>query len=358
MNRLLISIALLLSALTAFSAIREEEISVINPLDGTTLNGTLSLPAKGKPKAILVLASGSGLQDRDETIGVHKPFREIAEYMAENGYGALRTDDRGYGNPPDTALLARSSQWDEMSDYRCLVASLKERKDLKGVKIGLLGHSLGGSEAIMCFSKSDKARKYVAVGTTPDFIITLAAPMLPGDQLLLSQLKAILEARGLGFQYAATEAQVAPRYQWAKSDMPDSELREKLYEDVVKDIPPAMLTEALKAQIEVEIGVMASLAYREMLRYDPSEDIKNVNVPWLALFGTKDTQVEATVNSEALKAQLPNAKNLTCEVLVGKNHLFQNAKTGVTEEYDILPEDIAPDVLQEMLEWLVNLSKK
>lgn len=126
----------LLTLFLAFSTyaqqtFKNEDIVVTNSLDNTELHGTLLTPVSEKAKAVLVLATGSGLQDRDETIGRHKPFKEIAEYLATNGYAVLRTDDRGYGIPIDTALVERSSQWDELSDYRCLMAEMKKKPILE-----------------------------------------------------------------------------------------------------------------------------------------------------------------------------------------------------------------------------------
>ncbi len=345
-------IALFASLAARGANFKSEEIYVINPLDGVRLNGTLTLPAAGSPKALLVLATGSGLQDRDETVGGHKPFKELAEYLAENGYAVVRTDDRGYGFPPDTALIKRSTQWDELGDYRAVMDAMRKRPDLKGLRAGFLGHSAGGTEAVMSFSKDRKAEKYNSIGSNPDFIITLAGATMPGDSVVLSQVQVMSYIQGVPSQFDILAPKLKERYKLVKSDMPEDKLRTRLYSMVTEGMPDFLLTPQLRSQIDRELDVMCSPYYREMLRYDPAKDIRRVNVPWLAMFGSKDTQVVAKPNSEYLKKHLGKKNKVTVTVLDGKNHLFQNAISGLTTEYDMIPEDISEDTLQEILEWL------
>lgn len=350
-----ITFSMLLLSASAFAQMKvtEEEFSVTNPLDGTVLHGTLTLPEKEMPKALIILATGSGLQDRDETIGRHKPFRDIANYLTSNGYAVARSDDRGYGNPIDTMLIKRSTQWDELADYRSIMGDMKSRDNLKSIPVGLLGHSLGGSEAIMCFSTSDKSKPYNSVGVTPEFIITLAAPAVAGDLVLLDQARQQLRLQNTEYAYDMLKPVLEQRYRWAKSFMPDQALRAALYDDVMKQIPPGTeLPDQYRRQIDAEIEVFCSPSYREMLRYDPSEDINLVSVPWLALYGSKDSQVSVPLNSDPVIKAAETNGNITVAVLEGKNHLFQNANTGSVEEYQAINGTVSDDTLQEILEWL------
>lgn len=359
--RISISLAAIVVVATAKAgSFSEEQFQVVNPLDSTVLNGTLLLPEGASPKALLVLATGSGLQDRDETLGRHKPFKEIAEYLARNGYAVARTDDRGYGERIDTALVERSTQWDELADYRAVMENMREHMKESHLPVGLLGHSLGGSEAIMSFSKSPKAARYNAVGKTPDFIVTLAAPIVAGDALILDQTKQLLRLQGAEFMYTQLEPVLTQRYQWAKSFMPEKALRNALLEDIKKTLPPGVpVSEEMQKTIDSQINVFCSPGYRELLRYDPSDDIREVDVPWLALYGTKDVQVSSPLNSEALKRLTEDKNNVTVSVLEDKNHLFQDARTGALEEYQTIGYAIADDVLQEILEWLeLNFNNK
>lgn len=78
-----------------------EEVCFLAP-DSARLCGTLTYPVGYKPgkrkkTPVVVLVSGSGQQDRDETIMSHKPFAVLADYLAEHGIASLRYDDRGKG---------------------------------------------------------------------------------------------------------------------------------------------------------------------------------------------------------------------------------------------------------------------
>ncbi|MBQ4197634.1 MAG: hypothetical protein II659_07295, partial [Bacteroidales bacterium] len=74
-----------------------EEVSVTNPADGAVLSGTLLLPQGVEKPVVVLLVTGSGLQNRDEEIFKLKPFKDIAEYLASRGIASLRYDDRGFG---------------------------------------------------------------------------------------------------------------------------------------------------------------------------------------------------------------------------------------------------------------------
>ena len=117
----------------------------------------------------------------------------------------------------------------------------------------------------------------------------------------------------------------------------------------MKDIPPAMLTDQLINQINAEISAMCSPWYRTFLRYNPAEDIRNIDIPWLALNGTKDLQVLCEDNTSTIKQLNPNA---TVVVFDGLNHLFQQCNRGTVDEYAIIEQTISPQVLETILNWL------
>lgn len=149
---------------------------------------------------------------------------------------------------------------------------------------------------------------------------------------------------------------VGKRYAWAKSFIPESALRKTLFDDVVSTIPggEAALNDDARKVIDAQVDIFCSPAYREMLRYDPADDIACIEVPWLALYGTKDTQVSAALNAGRLKELAAAKPNINIAELVDKNHLFQNAITGAIQEYDQINGSISDDVLQEILEWLLD----
>ena len=126
-----------------------EDVTIETPA-GITLAGTLTIPDGDGPWPAVVLITGSGTQDRDETIRMvrgYKPFRQIADTLSRTGIAVLRVDDRGIGGsdrgPP------KSTSADFANDVRAEVAYLRSRPDIDGARIGLAGHSEGGIVAPM-----------------------------------------------------------------------------------------------------------------------------------------------------------------------------------------------------------------
>ncbi|MBQ1268112.1 MAG: alpha/beta hydrolase, partial [Muribaculaceae bacterium] len=85
------------------------EYVVNNTKANVQLSGTLTMP--DNPKAVIVMATGSGSQNRDEEMFGHRPFKVIADYLSRNGYAVLRTDDRGIGQSTGDATLATTDDF-------------------------------------------------------------------------------------------------------------------------------------------------------------------------------------------------------------------------------------------------------
>jgi hypothetical protein len=121
---------------------KEEEVSFINENDGTRLAGTLTIPYGKAPFPAVILISGSGAQDRDESAFGHKIFLVIADYLTRSGLAVLRFDDRGVGGSSGDHLKATSKTNSE--DIIYATGFLGSRKDINRSKVGLIGHSEGG----------------------------------------------------------------------------------------------------------------------------------------------------------------------------------------------------------------------
>jgi uncharacterized protein len=90
------------------------------------------------------------------------------------------------------------------------------------------------------------------------------------------------------------------------------------------------------------------------LTYDPAADWAQTDVPVLAIFGGKDTQVDAAQNAPPLAAALLEGGNTDVAVVVlpEANHLFQAAESGGLSEYATLPAEFTPDLIPTILGWL------
>ena len=131
-----------------------EEVTFQNADDGVTLAGTLTWPASGGRCKAVVLVSGSGGQDRNNTFSEHKTFFVLADYLARHGIATLRVDDRGVGKSGGN--LKESGLPDADADAVAAVNYLKQRPEINADSVGVIGHSEG---AFVAFSMA--ARKEV-----------------------------------------------------------------------------------------------------------------------------------------------------------------------------------------------------
>ena len=123
---------------------RTEEVAYRNATADVKLAGTLSLPNGDGPFPAVLLITGSGAQDRDETLFGHKPFLVLADALTRRGIAVLRVDDRGVGGSSGNPTIATSE--DYAGDVSAGVAFLKTLKSIDSKRIGLMGHSEGGDD--------------------------------------------------------------------------------------------------------------------------------------------------------------------------------------------------------------------
>lgn len=328
MKRILLGLALMAGISASAGDFKAEDVKVVNPKAGITLAGTVTAPATGTPRAALVMATGSGPQDRDETVFGHKPFKTIAEYLSANGYAVLRMDDRGVGDSEGERLMATTD--DFTTDIAAGLAWVDSC--YAGVPKGVIGHSEGG---------------IIALKSAPDcdFIITLAGPAWSGDSIVMSQSRAA--ALAVTGRWDAEDLQ-RRILSTLKSPMADFQARITVTSLISQAYGSMASMAGVQDQIAQQVDAVVSPWYRSFLRYDPADDARAVSVPWLALNGSKDTQV--------LPANLSTFKELNPAVeaveLPGLNHLFQNAGTGLPNEYAAISEDFAQSALDAILLWL------
>ena len=321
----------------------EEEVVVDNAKGGVKLAGTLTLPRTAGPFPAVVLISGSGPQDRDETIFGHRPFLVLADDLTRRGIAVLRVDDRGVGKSSGKREDATTE--DYAGDALACVAYLKSRKGIDPKRIGLVGHSEGGMIAPLAATRS----RDVA------FIVLLAAPGIPGDELVNLQAQSLLKSMGANEQQLAQFDKLQRTIiALAKETADEQVLRAKLKEVMKQAIAEAPESEKavfanLEGMVEAQIKRLNSPWYRWMLAYDPRPVLRKVEVPVLALNGSKDIQVTARENLAAIRAALPKA---TIVEVPGVNHMLQTAPTGALAEYATIEETIAPAVLKAVGEWI------
>lgn len=319
---------------------RAEEMTYTNPASGLTLAGTLTLPPGDGPFPAAVLITGSGPQDRDETILDHKPFLVLADALTRRGVAVLRVDDRGVGGsqPGD---FAKATTQDFATDVAAGVAYLRGRQDIDPERVGLIGHSEGGVIAPLVAAKDPRLA----------FVVLMAGTGVPGDQILPRQYHDIYAASGAGETVAAKQASVIAAANAIVRSEPDQAKAHPLLIQTLTDGSGAQNAKALAA-------LMNSAWYRAFITLDPAKALAQVRAPVLAINGSKDTQVSAEVNIPAIKAALAGNADATTLVLPGLNHLFQTAKTGAPSEYAAIEETLAPSALSAIVDWTVAHAAK
>ena len=276
---------------------KTEEVTFTNATDKATLAGTLSYPTdykKGKTPVVLMV-TGSGQENRDEEVFGHKPFLVIADYLARHGVASLRYDDRGFGKSTG-GDVKHATTADFARDAASGIEFLRTLKCFS--KVGVLGHSEGGSIAFMLGAKGKV-----------DFVISMAGIGVRGDTALTAQANRLLELSGQPMRLSTL-------------------------------------------QYHVNAYMKKSPWLNFFMDYDPSDDITKTLCPVMAINGERDVQVISSLNLIGIKAHLTeNPKNFVKEY-PALNHLFQHCTTGNVSEYRMIEETISPEVLEDIARFI------
>jgi pimeloyl-ACP methyl ester carboxylesterase len=295
------------------------------PSNGFSLAGTLSKPAiaaAGKQPAV-VLVGGSGPADRDGVAFGIPILGEIAGAIADAGFIVVRYDKRGIGQSGGRAESA--SLADYADDLRAAIKLLSQRKDVDPKRIAVIGHSEGGSVAMVAAAKD---KRIAAVGL-------LATPGVTGAEIVLAQQKRLLD----------------------RSSMSAEEKQAKV--DAQKRIHEAVISGKGLDQLPPEVRrAVDNAEFQSLLVADPAKIMPDVRKPLLIVQGELDTQVEPS-NADRLETLARGRKKAPpVEVvrLPAINHLLAPATTGDVEEYGRLAErHVSPAVTRALVTWLKKI---
>lgn len=299
---------------------RPNDESVKFPGNGFILAGTLSKPAASAPgpRPAVVLAGGTGTADRDGEIAGIPILGQIAGALAEAGFLVVRYDKRGVGQSGGRAEAATLADYAE--DLRAAVKFLDGRKDVDPKRIAVVGHSDGGSVALIAASKD---KRIAAIGL-------LETPGLTGADIVLAQQLRMLN----------------------RSKLSAAEKQEKV--EAQKRINEAVITGKGLDQLPADVRRAVDTPYfQSLLASDPAKVMPNVKQPMLIIHGELDTQVEP-MNADRL-GQLANQRKKVAPADVikvpGINHLLVKATTGEPNEV-LADKQVSPTVTQALVTWL------
>ena len=303
-----------------------EEVSFTN--GDAVLKGTLTLPENcDRNTPVLVMVTGSGLQNRDEEAFGHKPFAVIADAFAKAGIATLRYDDRGFGESTGDVVFCTTE--DLKNDALSGVKLLRERFDI----VGVIGHSEGGTIALMLASEKQV-----------DFAISLAGMIVSGAETLLDQNRQACQAAGLpDSEVDAYCRLLSDTFDAVKTKSP------------LPSVDNYDLSDALRQNYTQVLNQFQSPYMKYFIGLDLSGSLAGITCPVMALNGTKDTQVQCERNLDVLKSGLSSGGKNLIKAEVGLNHLFQHCATGAFSEYKEIEETISPEVLSEMIAWIKAL---
>lgn len=323
-----------------------EDVTFENPTDRNTLAGTITTPHNKKEFPMVILITGSGQQNRNSELFAHQSFWVIADDFAKKEIGVLRLDDRGIGG--STGLSENITTQNFASDINSAVEFLAK----KGYKnIGLIGHSEGGIIAPMVASQNKKVK----------FVISMAGPGIPTDELLLLQTNAIAKLSGATEETLKSTGDLNQKiYAFVKNytgnDL-ENDSKKLLWEEM-KNLPATQQPSdaAMEKLVNDESKKITIPWFIYFLKLNPDVYWSTLKIPVLAINGTLDMQVISKENLNGIKNSLEKAKNKQFEIakLPGLNHLFQEAKIGSVEEYGTLEQTIAPQVLEKMSSWILK----
>jgi len=334
---------------------KEEEVTFVDSEAGIELAGTLTIPKEGGPFPAVVLVTGSGPQDRDESLLGHKPFLVLADYLTRRGIAVLRYDDRGVGKSAGKFSSATTN--DFVNDALAAVKFLENRKDIRKDETGIAGHSEGGLVAPLAAVKSSDV----------NFIVLMAGPGVPGKDILVEQSELIEKAMGMSEDKIEEGTELAKKFYKVVENEKDSaaaaENIKKLYRDYYASLDSTEKAEFgndPESVFDRQASTLLTPWFKFFLTYDPKPTLEKVKIPVLAINGENDLQVPPKQNLPVIEEALKAGGNKDYKVVeIPKlNHLFQTSETGSPTEYGKIEETISPKALEIIGNWILEHTKK
>lgn len=311
------------------------------------ISGSLILSEEESPLVILV--SGSGSKDRDQNIAGFNVFQHLALRLHNQGYSTFRYDDPGIGRStgnPDVTLQEMAGDLTKIIEY------IKSQYAENVSDLILFGHNQGGLVASMA-SKEEPV----------DGLILAATPFLTGDKIISNQIRKISEARDISDEIVQQNLEFQEKvYEAVRADTGwqaiENELSERL-QNQIQELPVEHqnalgdMSAFVESQVDRQLETAKSQWFKSWVETEPVQLMNDLDVPLLAIFGEKDSQILPETNKVKADSLASNADiSLQTVVIPEANHLFQKADSGMPNEYGILEHEFAPGFINEISMWL------
>jgi pimeloyl-ACP methyl ester carboxylesterase len=330
------------------------------------LGCTLKLPAAGDNRKVplAIIASTFDAQERDGIVGESRIYKQLALSLAEKGVASIRFDDRGTGSSAPAS--SDYGMQEAIADLKAVLEYAKGIPEVDKTKIGLIGHGFGATVAT----------KLATQDSSVAFLICVAPPGLDGSRLLLAESQRTSEIAKLDEASLTLLIDLQRDLHALAQRPPTNEVRMAMeFDDLLKTYSPRLeasiinsntanegnlqesleqLKLAIEEKLRSDLAGLRTKFNQEFLKSDPSSNWMILQTPTLALWGSKDVQVDAESNLEVLKqAVRRNPRNrVTWLLLPNLNHLLQECKTGLPGEYEELGTGVAVSAIDAIAKWL------
>jgi len=285
------------------------------------LPGTLSIPKGKGPFPVVIMVHGSGPQDRDESVGYTKPFRDIAWGLASRGIAVLRYDKRTliYAQKMAANIDKLTAENVTIDDVVAAYDFLKNTKNINTKRIFVLGHSLGATLIPKIASRIPDAAGF----------ILMAGAARPLEDLIIEQLTYIYSLDG-------------------KISDEEKKNLDEVKKQVARVKDPNLSASTPKEELPLNITAGFWLSIRG---FNPPMAAAKLKKPMLILQGERDYQVTMK-DFQMWKEQLSGDKNARLKSYPDLNHLFVTGKNKSAPSEYYLPGHVAKEVVKDIVGWI------
>lgn len=315
------------------------------------IGGTLVLPKNITSAPLVIMISGSGAQNRDSEIFNFKIFAHIADHLQQQGIASFRYDDRQIGQ--STGSFSEATLDTLVSDVKAIIQHLSDSIEFKFDEIILLGHSQGGIVA------GKLAAEYEAV----DKLVLMASSGISLKQILRFQVR---QAYGTNIHaHEEVSKEISAREKLMTAIREDDKVEEakiaykEQYIAMLNNLPEQQrsgirdVDAVAQRQVDLLEQTYRNPQMQSLLFYDPTQDLRQIDIPVLVLFGEKDTQVTTELNRDPIENALKEAGGaFQIKTIPDANHLFQKANTGGANEYALLDKNFIEGFLNSISSWI------